>query len=94
MSKFEYNNFYSDDNEWCVCNAKKYTQEQALEIAKIELSDVWTDEVAKDLLKVESAWIRFGFGVDLCGERRNGYWLEFEPVGKCTEVWAISRKGD
>lgn len=34
MSKFEYNNFYLDDNEWCVCNAKKYTKEQALEIAK------------------------------------------------------------
>lgn len=38
MSKFDYNNFYSDDEEWCVCNANKYTKEQALEIAKIELA--------------------------------------------------------
>ena len=39
MSKFDYNNFYSDDCEWCVCNAKKYTKEQALEaLEKMELS--------------------------------------------------------
>lgn len=92
MSKFDYNNFYSDACEWCVCNAKKYTKEQALEIAKVELSTVWDNEVDKNLLIIESAWVRYGYGVDLNGERTNGYWLEFEPTGNCSEVWAISRK--
>lgn len=92
MSKFDYNNFYSDDCEWCVCNAKKYTKEQALEIAKIELSTVWDNEVDKNMLIIESAWVRYGFGIDLNEERQNGYWLEFEPIGNCTEVWAVSRK--
>ena len=92
MSKFDYNNFYSDDCEWCVCNAKKYTKEQALEIAKVELSNGFEKEVDKNLLTIESAWIRYGFGIDLNGERTNGYWLEFEPKGNCTEVWAVSRE--
>lgn len=91
MSKFDYNCFYSDDEIYIGFNAEKYSEQQALDIAKIELANGLEKEVDKNLLLIEPAWIRYGFSVDLNGDKVNGYWLEFEPSGNAFKAWAVRR---
>lgn len=91
MSSFDYDCFYGEVEVWIGFNAEKYTEEQALEVAKVELADGFEPEVDKNLLVVEPAWIRYGFGLNLEDERVNGWWLEFEPKGNSIKAWAVKK---
>lgn len=66
-SKFDYCDFYCYDNHYIAFNASKYTEEQAEEIAKVEIDNpVRTDDFP---------YAYYGFGVDDDGEKQNTYWF-------------------
>lgn len=88
MSTFEFDAFYTYcGDEIIVFHAKKYTRENAIKQARIELG------VGEDVeLSVNEAWVYYGFGTDDEGMRKNGYWLVKEKSKRSFPVIAISKK--
>lgn len=86
VSKFNYDAFYDEEGQCIIAVSKqKYSQEQAREIAKKELS---TEEIVED---TENMYVRYGLGT-LDGEKRQGYWLEYRKTKVSSPVWAFKIK--
>lgn len=82
MSKYEYGVFHGD--YMCfTANKEKFTKEQALKIAKFEL------DMTNGTVIVGSAYVRHRAGVDEDCRPCVGWWLEFQPAGRCCDVWLI-----
>lgn len=88
MSKFEYGPFITDAGYVVAFNAKKYSQEDAFELAKFEL-----DVVSRDEIFCAPAWCYYGPGVDDDGERVFGYWLTLDQKKHSFPVMVFSVKG-
>lgn len=85
MASFDYDVFYGDDN--CIgFNAQKYSKEQALEIGAREL------ETDIENVRIDKAYIYYGYGTDCDGENRRTYWICGEPKGNCFDAWAVTKK--
>ena len=83
MAKFDYELFYGEIEKELVFNAKKYTKEQALEIAEKELAPIIGE------LEIEPAYVYYGFGTNYAGENVQGYWLTHEPRGNTFDAWVV-----
>jgi hypothetical protein len=85
MSNFGYGPFITDAGMVVAFHAKKYSQEDAFELAKFELD-------AQDVTSAP-AWCYYGPGVDDDGERVFGYWLTLDQKKHSFPVMVFSVKG-
>lgn len=84
MSKFDYESFYGGYDNFAV-SKEKYTKEQAIEIAKVEL-----ERIDKPYyLAVCDAYARHRAGVNEDKQRCVGWWLEYEKYKRSCPVWAF-----
>lgn len=81
-SKFEYDIIKYNDKTYMAFNKVKYTQEEALEIAKKEFG---TDK----LTELHDMYVRYGFGRGYENYYTNKYYLETEKTLKSTPVWVF-----
>lgn len=88
MSKFEYGPFITDAGMVVAFNAKKYSQEDAFELAKFELGMNIDDQIVS-----APAWCYYGPGVDDDGDRVFGYWLTLDQKKHSFPVMVFSVKG-
>lgn len=84
-SKFDFEVFNGDFNNWMGFNKQKYTREQAIEEWRSELM---LEENTPYI--VEDAFVRYRFGVDEDNENRSCWWLEWRDCGhRSVPVWSI-----
>ena len=88
MSTFDFDVFFTyNGDEIIVFHANKYTMENAIKKARVELG------VSEDVeLSINKAWVYYGFGTDSEETRKNGYWLVKEKGKRSFPVIAISKK--
>lgn len=80
MSKFDYDLFICDEIYLAV-NKERYTEQQAVEIAKRELH--------VENVKMLDGYVYYGFGIIDDEEKYNGWWLTFEKPKRGCSVWAF-----
>ena len=88
MSKFEYGPFITEDGVVVAFNAKKYSQEDAFELAKFELGT----EEGEDVVSAP-AWCCYGPYIDDDGEKMFGYQLTLTRRRNSFPVMVFSVKG-
>ena len=71
MSKFDYMNFWGDCIETLAVSKEKYTKEQAIEVAKIELESIGKPYY----IAVGNGYVRHRAGVNEDGEPCVCWWL-------------------
>ena len=81
MSKFNFEPFTGDYP--IVVSKERYTEQQAVEIAKRELG--------VSAVEKRDGFVRYGYGEE-DGEVRNTWWLEWERSKRCCPVWAFRAK--
>ena len=87
MSKFDYANFYGGYD--CLAVSKeKYTREEAIEIAKRELSEL-PYNTKSYYLCICDAFVRHRAGVNEDNERCVGWWLEYNEYKRSCPCWAF-----
>ena len=85
MSKFDYNSFYGDFNYLAV-SKERYTEEEAVEIAKRELLETCNNI---QTIVLENGFVRHRAGRDDEGEPRVCWWLEWEEHKRSCPVFAF-----
>ena len=76
MSKFTFDTFYNDDFKFFAVSKKLFSKEQADELLRRE------HEIEPSQTSMDTEYVYYGFGIDLYGDRVNGYWLNEEPHGR------------
>lgn len=81
--KFDYDCFYSEEDEYIAVSKERYTKEEAIKIIEGEIE---RKVIAENLLDL---FVRNGYGYDeINNEPCHGCWLEEESgKGRCP-VWA------
>lgn len=74
MSKFDYCSFWGDGYDTLAISKEKYTKEEAIEIAKVELESTNKPYY----IAVGNGYARHRAGVNEDGEPCVGWWLEYE----------------
>lgn len=82
MSKFDYARFYGSYDELAV-NKEKYTKEQAIEIAKVELER----NKKPYYIAVGDGYVRHRAGVNEDCEPCVGWWLEYSEHKRSCPCW-------
>lgn len=84
MSKFEYCNFCGGFDTFAV-SAERYTKEQAIEIAKVEL------ELCKKpyYIAVGNGFVRHRVGMNEDNEPCVGWWLEYKEHKRSCPAWTF-----
>jgi len=86
MSKFNYANFYGGYDTLAV-SKEKYTKEQAIDIAKIELESIKKPYY----IAIGNGYVRHRAGVNEDGEPQVGWWLEYEENKRSCPAWVFHR---
>lgn len=86
MSKFDYGTFYGGFDSFAA-SKEKYTKEQAIEIAKVELESV--DKPY--FIAVGDGFVRHRAGVNEDLEPCVGWWLEYEEHKRSCPAWVFHR---
>lgn len=86
MSKFDYLTFYGGYDELAV-SKEKYTKEQAIEIAKVELESFRKPYT----IAVGEAYVRHRAGRNEDGEPCVGWWLEYKDSKRSCPVWCFHK---
>lgn len=89
MSKFDYSIFYGGYDELAM-NKEKYTKEQAIEIAKVELER----NKKPYYIAVGNGYARHRAGVNEDGEPRVGWWLEYSEHKRSCPCWVFHVTAD
>ncbi len=84
ISKFDFASFICDYDTFAV-SKERYTKEEAIALAKHE--NDWYG--GGGYIAVGSAFVRHRAGRDEDGERRVGYWLEYEEHRRSCPVWVF-----
>lgn len=84
MSKFDYEIFYGGYDSFAV-NKEKYTKEQAIEIAKIELKRLEKTYY----IAVGDGYVRHRAGINEDGEPCVGWWLEYSERKRSCPCWVF-----
>lgn len=87
MSKFDYANFYGNCMDVLAVSKEKYTREQAVEIAKIELEVIDKPYY----IAIGDGYVRHRAGRDEDGECCVGWWLEYEEHNRSCPCWIFHR---
>ena len=82
MSKFDYDIFLGGYDELAV-SKEKYTKEEAIDIAKVELSQ----RRRPYYLCVGDGFVRHRAGRNECGEPCVGWWMEYEEHKRSCPCW-------
>nr|DAG57630.1 MAG TPA: hypothetical protein [Caudoviricetes sp.] len=82
MSKFDFDLFTGDYP--IAVNKKRYTEQQAEEIAK--------DVLGVSAVEKYGGFVRYGYGCDDDGEVYNAWWLDWYPSKRSCPVWAFKPK--
>lgn len=90
MSKFDYAPFYGDF-AYVAISKQRYTKEQAIEIAKIELAEVGDKETT---LVLEQGFVRHRAGRNDDGEACVGWWLEWNEHKRSCPCWVFHTHWD
>ena len=85
MSKFDYAPFYGDFS-YVAVSKQRYTKEQAIEIAKVELAEVGNKALT---LVLEQGFVRHRAGVDDEYNPCVGWWLEWEERFRSCPCWVF-----
>lgn len=83
MSKFDYGAFCGGYDELAV-SKERYTKEQAIEIAKVEL-----EQKKPYYIAVGNGYVRHRAGVDKDGEPRVCWWLEYSENKRSCPCWVF-----
>jgi hypothetical protein len=86
MSKFDYSIFYGGYDKLAV-SKERYTKEQAIEIAKVELESFKKPY----FIAVGEAFAKHRAGSNEDGEPCVGWWLEYQDHGRNCPVWCFHR---
>lgn len=86
MSKFDYCSFYGGYDQLAV-SKEKYTKEQAIEIAKVELELPYHKKPY--YLCVCDAFVRHRAGRNEDNEPCVGWWLEYQEYNRSCPCWAF-----
>lgn len=89
MSKFDYSNFYGGYDNLAV-SKEKYTKEQAVEIAKIELESINKPYY----IAVGDGYARHRAGRNEDGESCVGWWLEYREHSRSCPCWVFHLTGN
>lgn len=81
MSKFDFEPFTGDYP--IVVSKERYTEQQAVEIAKRELN--------ASAVEKRDGFVQYGYGEE-DGEVRNAWWLKWRRRKRCCPVWAFRAK--
>ena len=85
MSKFDYDIFLGGYDELAV-SKEKYTKEEAIDIAKVELElSQWRRRPY--YLCVRDGFVRHRAGRNECGEPCVGWWMEYEEHKRSCPCW-------
>jgi len=87
VSKFDYSTFYGGYDELAV-SKEKYTKEQAIEIAKVELESFKKPYS----IAVGEAYVRHRAGRNEDGEPCVGWWLEYKNSNRSCPVWCFHKE--
>jgi len=87
VSKFDYMNFWGDCIETLAVSKEKYTKEQAIEVAKIELESIGKPYY----IAVGNCYVRHRAGVNEDGEPCVCWWLEYEEHSRSCPCWIFHR---
>ena len=87
MSKFDYMNFWGDCIETLAVSKEKYTKEQAIEVAKIELESIGKPYY----IAVGNGYVRHRAGVNEDVEPCVCWWLEYEEHSRSCPCWIFHR---
>lgn len=83
-SKFDFSSFVGGYDVFAV-SKQRFTKEEAIALALREKD--WQDD--KCFIAVGNAFVRHRAGVDECGERVVGWWLEYEEHSTSCPVWCF-----
>ena len=86
-SKFDYSPFIGEDGkDYFAVNRQKYSKlEIALELFKKECDN-------PERYQIKTAYVRWGTGKNILGERSIGWWLDFETLDaekRLCPVWVF-----
>jgi hypothetical protein len=68
---------------------EKYTKEQAIEIAKIELALSSKDREKKPYIAIGNGFVRHRAGVNEDNEPCVGWWLEYHEYNRSCPTWVF-----
>lgn len=86
MSKFDYDIFYGGVDTLAV-SKEKYTKEQAIEIAKVELESINKPYY----IAIGNGYVRHRAGVNEDGEPCVCWWLEYKEHKRSCPCWVFHR---
>lgn len=86
-SKFQYVMFY-DGEEILAVSKEKYSKEEAIEIAKVELERL--DSEKPYFICINDGFVRHRAGVNDDGEPCVGWWLEEYPYKTSCPCWVFT----
>lgn len=86
MSKFDYASFNGGYDTFAV-SKEKYTKEQAIEIAKIELESIKKPYY----IAVGDCHVRHRAGINEDGEPCVGWWLEYTEHKRSCPAWCFHK---
>ena len=85
MSKFDYAPF-TGDISYVAVSKQRYTKEQAIEIATVELAEV-SDDICT--LVLEDGFVRHRAGVNDDNNPCVGWWLEWHEYSRSCPCWVF-----
>lgn len=84
MSKFDYESFIGG---YLAVSKEKYSKEEAIEIAKIEL-----ESISKPYyIAVGTGYVRHRAGINEDNEPQVGWWLEYKEHMRSCPAWVFHR---
>jgi hypothetical protein len=87
VSKFDYDNFYGDGYDSFAVSKEKYSKEEAIEIAKVEMESVNKPY----FIAVGDGFARHRAGVNEDNEPCVGWWLEYTEHKRSCPCWVFHR---
>lgn len=84
QSKFDYDCFRGDGIDNFAVSKQRYTKEEAIEIAKREIT--WWDP---KFLAIGDGYVIHRAGITDDGECCVGWWLEYEPRKRSCPAWVF-----
>lgn len=89
MSKFDYASFFGGYDEFAV-SKEKYTKEQAIEIAKVEMES----HNKPYFIAVGEGFVRHRAGRNEDNEPCVGWWLEYKQFDRSRPCWIFHKVRD
>lgn len=86
MSKFDYNHFYGGYDSFAV-SKEKFTKEEAIEIAKVEMETVYLKKPY--YLCISDGFVRHRAGINEDNEPCVGWWIEYKEHKRSCPCWVF-----